>query len=308
MDISSLEQLLKLIEKMESKVPGIERCLAENIINSLRVPYFRMEQDERIIADILGIETRKITDNVYLVERVFNHGMFDIVSGDFLIAPQRIKKRLDYEEIPSQVKLQVLRIKDNNALLFEKKVDMNLRIEKENHIQRKNIQYIKATDFSAIEKINPELQTTCVIDLRLNSGGRVAEMRAAYKKIFGTTMRMFENKEKGSLNFRADILKGTRKAYLIVDVTTCSSAEIFAGVGQKYAGAILVGTKMYGKDMICKRKQIGEFVVHVPETKFYINGKSVKDIVPDYRVDNIFEYSEDEILDLCCKLEYKEAE
>ena len=75
-----------------------------------------------------------------------------------------------------------------------------------------------------------------------------------------------------------------------------------------YVDAILVGTKMYGKDMICKRKQFGSFILHVPETKFYIGNRSVKEIEPDYLVDNICEYNAEEILDLCYRLDHREEQ
>ena len=308
MDISNLEQVINLLADMESNNPDVEKRLAESIVNTMSIPYFRMESDERIIADILGFETRKLADDIYRVEKVFDPGMEEIVPVDLLIAPQKIQKRLDIKDIPAQVKLWVLRISSSDVKLFEKKVEVNLLAEERNDICKKGMQYLKVADFTSIDESKTKINQTLILDLRLNRGGRIAEMMTAYEMIFGSKMRMFQNKKDNSLNFRADRSEPFKTVYLIVDRITCSSAEIFAGIAQEYVDAILVGTKMYGKDMICKRKQFGSFILHVPETKFYIGNRSVKEIEPDYLVDNICEYNAEEILDLCYRLDHREEQ
>lgn len=52
MDISNLEQVINLLADMESNNPDVEKRLAESIVNTMSIPYFRMESDERIIADM----------------------------------------------------------------------------------------------------------------------------------------------------------------------------------------------------------------------------------------------------------------
>ena len=64
MDISNLEQVINLLADMESNNPDVEKRLAESIVNTMSIPYFRMESDERIIADILGFENRKLGDDI----------------------------------------------------------------------------------------------------------------------------------------------------------------------------------------------------------------------------------------------------
>lgn len=298
-----MAQTVKLLENLRCEEKDIDRELAEVVVNHVQIPYFRIESDERLLTDILGIETRKVCTNIYRVEKVINSQISYVAPGDFVIAPRKITKNFGQRDIQIKDKLYVLKVQDGTPELLKKMVEVNLRAEKRWRLDRNHWRYVKIEDFSHFEVIDVETADILVIDLRCNRGGKIIEMKSVYERIYGSKIKLFQNMKKGFIDFRSDTAIEKRKTYLIVDKTTCSSAELFAGMGQTFEGAVLVGTKMYGKNMICKRKLIDDMIVHIPEKKFLINGKSTLEIIPDYRVDNVCEYNEEEILTLCQQLD-----
>lgn len=162
--------------------------------------------------------------------------------------------------------------------------------------------YLKIENFSNFQSNDGFIAENLIIDLRCNSGGIIADMKAVFERIFESKIKMFQNLNTSVIDFRTVSAEKRKNVYIIADKTTCSSAEIFAGLGKIFHDAILIGTKMYGKNMICKRKVMGDIVIHVPYKEYRINGKSILDIVPDYLVDNVCEYDEEEIMNFCQEL------
>lgn len=309
MEISKLNKTLKLLENLNCKEIDMDRNLAEIVINYLQIPYLRVDSNEKLLTDILGIETRKVFTNIYRVEKVINRQIDYIDAGDFVIAPRKISKSCLLSE-GTHIKdvLYLIKIRDGTPAFLEKEVEVNLRANRTRCVDREHWRYIKVDNFSNFNIKNVETNRILVIDLRCNRGGKIIEMKSVYEGIYGSKLQTYQNIKKEYIDFRSIPTKDKKPTFLIIDKTTCSSAELFAGLGQAYEGAVLVGTKMYGKDVICKRKLIDDMIVHIPEKKFMINGQSPVEITPTYRVDDICEYNEEQILTLCQQLERQERE
>lgn len=299
MDNSKLDQIIDLLDNMVFSRENPDRELAEIIINHVKIPFFRIDRNEKLITDILGIETRKVCDNFYYVDKIINDQLDYLNPGDYIIAPKRIDEAFTKEARKVEEELYVLKITKDGCRIHKKRIKLNLRGKKRTNFCVDEWKYIKIEDFKNL-KINDEYNMkNIVVDLRCNSGGFITEMKAAFEKIFDSTVNTFKIIEKGVIDFRATPAKTEKNIFIIVDKTTCSSAEIFTGLGKLFHNATLIGTNMYGKNILCKRKTIGDIVIHIPDKEYRINGKSILEVIPDYKIDNICEFSEEEILKLC---------
>lgn len=302
MNNCSLDQTIELLDSLIFSRDNPDKELAEMIVNHAKIPFFRIDRAERLLIDVLGIETRKVCENIYLVEKIINPHVNYLSPGDYVIAPRKLDETFTQKDQKIEDYLYVLKINEDACKLQKEKIELNLRGKKRTSFNEGDWKYLKLENFSYFQANDGLIAENLIIDLRCNSGGIIADMKAVFERIFDSKIKMFQNLSTGVVDFRTAPAKKRKNVYIIVDKTTCSSAEIFTGLGKIFHDAILVGTKMYGKNMICKRKVIGDIVIHVPYKEYSINGKSILEIAPDYLVDNVCEYNEEEIMNFCQEL------
>lgn len=131
-----------------------------------------------------------------------------------------------------------------------------------------------------------------IVDLRGNLGGDLNSMLRFLKKfVCGTMFYLQHKEEKYAVISKERAVDRSNKLYIIVDEKTASSAEIFALVLREKIGATIIGEPTYGKWIVHRIIQTGNFFVKVPQYGFVSsNGmkfKNYEGIVPDRSMDQV---------------------
>jgi len=298
MELNSVITIIKLLKEIECEAAVDEKELSEIIIDYFDIPFFRVENRERSLIDYIGIETRKVCTYIYRVEKVLDNSLLGEISvGDYILTTEKSKKLSRCNGSRMEATIYVLKLQGDNPRLLTKEIVINLR---DNEIFYKNsekYEYIRIDSFSKYDDIRIQAEKDLLIDLRFNSGGPLSDMCNTYEKFFGSKIKI-NNQKDGSISFKTDKKGRKCNCYIIVDQITCSSAEIFTGLAYYSKNATIIGRKMYGKNMVCRKIRVNDLIIYVPDKYYYVEGKNIKDIEPDLYVDNIYEYEADGIIKL----------
>ena len=302
MNNSKLKYAMKLINDVILLNDNSDKELAEIIVNYMSIPFFRIDRSSLLLTDVLGIETRKVCENIFKVEKIINSQIDYINPGDYIIAPRELDENFTKKYEKFEDYLTIIKIENGVCNVKKNKVQLNLRGKGRISFMEDNWKYLKIENFSQSNLKDEKKADNLIIDLRCNSGGSILDMENVFEKIFDSKIIKKHNCDNDIIDFQTVVKKRRENVYIIVDKSTCSSAEIFTGLGKLFHSVTLVGTNMYGKNIICKKKVINDIIIHVPYKEYSIHDKSILEIAPDYYIDNICEYNENEIMKLCKKI------
>lgn len=121
MNSCSLDYTIELLENLIFSRDNPDKELAEMIINHAKIPFFRIDRDNRLLTDILGIETRKVCENIYLVEKIINPHVNYLSPGDYVIAPRKWDETFGQKEQRVEDYLYILKISEGICRFQKKK-------------------------------------------------------------------------------------------------------------------------------------------------------------------------------------------
>ena len=202
----------------------------------------------------------------------------------------------DNEQIALVVK------RGDEEINYELKVSkITLQVVSSNYFQynKKNIGYIKISSFTStateqfaeafIELENKGIDSI-IIDLRGNGGGYINAVIGVSSVFLDKDDIIYIVEKKGQREEIKDKSEDNRdyKMIILIDGNTASASEIFTLAMKDNYGAIVVGTKSYGKGSVQTTKTLsdGTMMKYTSAMWYGPNGESIdgKGIEPDYTV------------------------
>lgn len=301
-----METLNKIIEIIKNKITKEEdeRELSRILLRNCNVPFLREITGEVLVIDLLGLEYKKISNDIFIITKVNKNYQNKLMVGDYILGPKLIDKN-DFNDKKVCIKFDLLIYRKNKKTNFIKK---HFKI---NLIPKKEIENLEGYYYLPIENFHFRINTSfsnskgIIIDLRNNGGGQLNLMIDLYWQIFEKKILMCRSKE-NTINFFINALNNyTKKVYILVNEYTASAAEIFAYIAQKCECAKIIGTKTYGKNYLCKPIEIGTIKISYPIYKYVILGRELSDFKPDYNFDDINNIGINDVPKLIKKYENK---
>lgn len=171
-----------------------------------------------------------------------------------------------------------------------------------------NIAYINIDVFAnevsnemihALNKVEFDGMKGLIIDLRNNTGGYLEEVDKISKMFLTKDTIIYGLKDRKKINYIHDNTEEHKEYPIIVLVNgaTASAAEILASTLKDSYGALIIGTKTYGKGKVQHTYTLknGNIVKYTSYIWLRKNGKSIdeKGIIPDYEIENTYIYADD---------------
>ena len=169
-------------------------------------------------------------------------------------------------ELGTQVVLHTIRPHAKQKLEFDlTRSDIQIKDVPYSGIDNNNIAYIRITRFSkntakdfrkSLIELSERKIDGLVIDLRSNSGGLLSNAICMLDKIVDRGLLLLETKGKlkrANKKFSsrsAPIIDKSIPIAILINKSSASASEIFAGVLQDYDRAVIIGQKSFGKGLV----------------------------------------------------------
>ncbi len=291
--------------------------------------YYTQEQYEKIMQSAgghysgVGVAISKDDHGDIQIESAFENTPADragIKSGDILlkINDEDITK-LSVSDVVSRISkvkegetVSLILKRDNNPYSVDVTVEEVESVSVSSKMLADKTGYIRISEFtgvtseqfrSAYKKLNDAGMKSMVIDLRSNPGGLVTGVCDTLRQILPKGIIVYTEDKYG--NREEQTCDGKNRIDIplavLVNKSSASAAEIFAGAVKDYGIGTIVGTDTYGKGVVQDTYQLKEggalkiTVSHYFTPKGHnINGKG---ITPDVEIDLPEDSSEDVQLD-----------
>lgn len=312
MNLICVEKVLEELKNItidEETEKSIDKKLTKILINNIGIPYLSYKTSEIPVSSLAGIETIEVYPKIYRVTKVLNKRHLDIQRDDMIINPYCLPySEIHDKDFSCNTCLNIVRITDKEVHMFTKKLDIELKNVIDMLVAElvKEMIYIRMIDFA--EKAGKMEQIFwngfLVLDLRNNRGGKLIKMKKTFEEVFSNfhlTGRVYEEDKKINFSISADSNVPIPNVIILMNNLTASSAEIFIRLCKYYFHTLLVGSRTYGKNVICKDIELDDFHFSMPQYRYTIEGKEVDDggITPDIFYENMDLQDLKEILTQC---------